>query len=133
MTLPFPVLGTTEKITLGNGILGIAPVNRGEFLWLSDTDNHRVIRIRDPLNDPVVDIILGQEDAARCTDCNFKDGVRGAALDELCYPGALTIDRFGNLFVSDHALEVNGNKPACLFARVNACNEFRNNLCAARG
>ena len=111
----FSVLGTGERITLGSVIHGIAPVNRGEFLWLSDTDNHRVIRIRDPLNDPVVDIILGQDDAAG-SECN--QGRRsGAALDELCYPGALTIDRFGNLFVSDHALEVNGNLRLLVFSQ----------------
>ena len=110
----FPVLGTTEKITLGNGILGIAPVNRGEFLWLSDTDNHRVIRIRDPLNDPVVDVILGQDDASG-SECN-QGRPSGAALDELCYPGALAIDRMGNLYVSDHALEVNGNLRLLVFS-----------------
>ncbi len=110
----FPVLGTTEKITLGNGILGVAPVNRGEFLWLSDTDNHRVIRIRDPLNDPMVDVILGQDDASG-SECN-QGRPSGAALDELCYPGALAIDRFGNLFVSDHALEVNGNFRLLVFS-----------------
>ena len=27
----------------------------------------------------------------------------------LCYPGAVAIDRLGNLFVSDHSLEVSGN------------------------
>ena len=110
----FPVLGTTEEITVGPGIHGIAPVNSGEFLWLSDTDNHRVIRIRDPLNDPVVDIILGQEDALG-TDCN-QGRSSGAALDELCYPGALSIDRMGNLYVSDHALEVNGNLRLLMFS-----------------
>ena len=110
----FSVLGTDERITLGSGIHGIAPVNRGEFLWLSDTDNHRVIRIRDPLNDPVVDLILGQDDAAG-SKCN-QGRPSGAALDELCYPSALTIDRFGNLFVSDHALEINGNLRLLVFS-----------------
>ena len=110
----FPVLGTTERVALGGRVFGIAPVETGGHLWISDTDNHRVLRIRDPLRDPVVDIILGQEDAAG-TDCNQRRPT-GAALDELCYPGALTIDRFGNLFVSDHALEIDGNLRLLVFS-----------------
>ncbi len=63
----FPVLGQSARITLGHGdrrgIKGITPVGQGEFLWLADTDNHRVLRIRDPLINPVVDVVLGQHDA----------------------------------------------------------------------
>ena len=52
----FPVLGTDDRITLGRRIFGIAPVGHGQFLWVADTDNHRVVRIRDPLTNPVVDV-----------------------------------------------------------------------------
>lgn len=110
----FPVLRTEEGITLGHRIFGIAPVGRGEFLWLSDTDNHRVLRIRDPLTNPVVDVVLGQEDAIG-DQCN-QGRLAGAALDELCYPGALSLDLMGNLYVSDHALEVNGNLRLLVFS-----------------
>jgi hypothetical protein len=34
----------------------------------------------------------------------------------LCYPGALALDRFGNLYVSDHAAEVEGNWRLLRFA-----------------
>ena len=33
----------------------------------------------------------------------------------LCYPGALSLDRFGNLYVSDHSLEVEGNYRLLIF------------------
>jgi hypothetical protein len=33
----------------------------------------------------------------------------------LCYPGALSQDRFGNLYVSDHSLEVQGNYRLLVF------------------
>ena len=103
----FPVLGTDEEIVLGPRGFGIAPVGKGNFLWLGDTDNHRVLRIRDPLTNPVVDMILGQKDATS-TQCN--QGWTGSLkMDRLCYPGGLSIDRMGNLYVSDHALEVEGN------------------------
>ena len=120
----FPVLGTGEDITLGHGIHGIAPVASGEFLWLSDTDNHRVLRIRDPLINPVVDVVLGQTNASgnQCNQGRFSQAEpsafgRGENTDLLCFPGALSIDRMGNLYVSDHALEVNGNRRLLVFSQ----------------
>ena len=118
----FPVLGTDDRITLGHRIFGISPVGRGEFLWVADTDNHRVVRIRHPLTDPVVDVVLGQHNA-RERLCNrfmdretHDDHPRTIATDDtLCFPGALSIDRLGNLYVSDHSLEVEGNWRLLIF------------------
>ena len=120
----FPILGTEDRVMLGRRIFGIAPVDGGEFLWLSDTDNHRVLRIRDPLTNPVVDVILGQKEPTGVS-CNQGELTRGEdwwrVIDQLrpdmvCSPGALSIDRLGNLYVSDHALEVEGNWRLLLFA-----------------
>ena len=47
-----PVLGSDHRMTFGRRIFGIAPVGNGASLWLSDSDNHRVLRIRDPLTNP---------------------------------------------------------------------------------
>ncbi|MYB49249.1 MAG: hypothetical protein F4X72_08300 [Dehalococcoidia bacterium] len=118
----FPVLGTEDRITLGARIFGLAPEGNGERIWLSDTDNHRVLRIRDPLTNPVVDVILGQPDAngRQCNQGRFP-AADSTAIDSglhddvLCYPGALSIDRLGNLYVSDHSLEVEGNKRLLVF------------------
>ena len=123
----FPVLGTKHRITLGGHISGLAPVERGEYLWLSDTDNHRVLRIREPLVNPVVDVILGQVDPGG-TKCNRRayverfshrneDVYNAPSADMLCFPGALSVDRFGNLYVSDHALEAEGNHRLLVFPR----------------
>ena len=119
----FPVLGTANTITFGSGIHGIAPVDDGRYLWLSDTDNHRVLRIRDPLSNPVVDVVLGQENSTS-TQCNrgrFPGADppsidSGGNTDVLCFPGALSIDKKGNLYVSDHALEINGNRRLLIFS-----------------
>ena len=118
----FPVLETTERTALGGRIFGLAPEGNGEHLWLSDTDNHRVLRIRDPLTDPVVDVILGQSNAngRECNRGRFTAADRAAIdsgrhNDVLCFPGALSIDQLGNLYVSDHALEVDGNKRLLVF------------------
>ncbi len=120
----FPVLGTTERIALGGRVFGIAPEGKGDLLWLSDTDNHRVLRIRNPLIDPVVDVVLGQQDptGTLCNQGRFRADDRsaiggGGHRDVLCYPGALSIDRMGNLYVSDHSLEVDGNKRMLVFSR----------------
>ena len=119
----FPVLGTNEEVIVGGRVFGLAPVGAGEFLWLSDTDNHRVLRIRDPITNPVVDVVLGQEDASstRCNRDRFRAGDRpavrlGSNGDVLCFPGALSLDRLGNLYVSDHSLEVDGNKRLLVFS-----------------
>ncbi len=118
----FPVLGTEERITLGSRIFGLAPEGNGEHLWLSDTDNHRVLRIRDPLSNPVVEVILGQGSPSgrQCNRGRFPAADRAAIEtgrhnDALCFPGALSIDRLGNLFVSDHSLEVSGNRRLLVF------------------
>ena len=92
------MLGEEHRTTLGRRIFGIAPVGQGEFLWLADTDNHRVLRIRDPLINPVVDVVWGQEDAGgtwcnRTIELAAHDGVGREAMGEptantLCFPGA---------------------------------------------
>ena len=119
----FPVMGTDSETRIKSGIQGLAPVGTGEFLWLSDTDNHRVLRIRDPLTDPVVDVVLGQRNATdtRCNQGGFPAADRSAIEpgehgDVLCFPGALSIDGLGNLYVSDHALETEGNGRLLLFS-----------------
>jgi sugar lactone lactonase YvrE len=87
-------------------IAGIAVSASGDYLWLADPENNRVLRIRNPLTNPLVDVVLGQLNATG-NQCN-----RGAAQPSqtsLCRPGNVAFDRNGNLFVSDHALEVTGN------------------------
>ena len=106
-TISLPVLGTNSYIRLGSRLFGMAPAHGGASLWLSDTDNHRVLRIRNPLTDPLVDVILGQ-DTPNGNECNRGEQSHPTT-DMLCFPGDLSIDRLGNLWVSDHALEVSGN------------------------
>lgn len=79
-----------------------------------------------PADQPIVDVILGQSDHAGLK-CNRIAPLRlhaggdpeGALLspgaDTLCFPGALSIDRLGNLYVSDHSLEVEGNNRLLIF------------------
>ena len=138
----YPVLGSGNRVQTGGRIFGLAPVDGGRFLWLSDTDNHRVLRIRNPLTDPVVDVILGQVDADG-TKCNRRVNLRGhqpvdqsvfenVAADMLCFPGALSLDRFGNLYVSDHALEVDGNRRLLVFPAERLPSDNSTTLFAAR-
>ena len=117
-----PILGQRFRIKIGPASQGIAPVGSGEFVWLSDTDNHRVLRIRDPMTNPVVDAILGQQtafsnkcNAGRFPAADWDAFSAGEYRNLLCYPGALSIDRRGNLYISDHALEVNGNRRLLIY------------------
>ncbi len=105
-----PVLGG-GSVNVGI-IWGVVPTTNSEFLWISDSDRSRVLRIRDPLTNPVVDVILGQTNSTGVA-CN-----RGGAMasSTLCYPGGLAIDKQGNLWVSDHSLEIRGNNRLMRYA-----------------
>jgi DNA-binding beta-propeller fold protein YncE len=111
-----PVLGG-GSLTLGGRVDGLAPVGQGAFLWLSDTNNNRVVRIRDPLTAPVADVVLGQTEASgsQCNRGLVSPPGPGVTGDMICRPGGLAIDRLGNLYVSDHTLEVEGNQRLLVF------------------
>jgi DNA-binding beta-propeller fold protein YncE len=107
---PIPVLGGgslswDDSLVLG----GIAPNPDGTALWLADPRRHRVFRVLNPLTSPIVDVVLGQTDLAG-TACNQGRGLDSPSRDSLCQPGAVVLDRFGNVWVSDHALESEGNR-----------------------
>lgn len=130
---PIPVLGGGEIAYNSGSVRGLAPTSNSEFLWVSHTTTHRVFRIRDPLTNPVVDVVLGQKNYADqyCNqDPNHPANTNawysvsgagypypGAGTDTLCYPGAVTLDKEGNLFVSDHSLEIAGNKRLLAFSK----------------
>ena len=106
---PIPVLGGGE-LSWGDSLVigGIAPNRDGTAVWLAEPRRHRVFRVRNPLTRPVVDVVLGQTDLAG-TACNQGRGVAAPTRDSLCDPGAVVLDRHGNVWISDHALEVKGN------------------------
>lgn len=120
-----PILGG-GSIALSS-IHGIAVNKDGSALWVSMAyHQHRVVRITNPLTNPVVDIVLGQANASG-TYCNRdkndprnEDAWAGQLdndrLNTFCWPGAIELDKYGNLFVSDHLIEVAGNHRMLMFA-----------------
>lgn len=127
---PFNVLGGGQISGSGMNIVGMAVTGNSEYLWISDSDRNRVLRIRDPLVNPVVDIIIGQQNLAG-TSCNQGivpppnvDGNQIAARNMLCRPGTLRFDNFGNLYISDHFFESEGNWRLLMFS----ANLFPDNL-----
>lgn len=86
---------------------GIASNGPGTRLWVADAARNRVFRVRDPLTNPVVDIVLGQTDS-NGTLCNQGNG-NMPSQTSLCAPGNVTLDPWGNVYVSDDSLEVDGN------------------------
>jgi hypothetical protein len=106
---PLPVLGG-GTVTWGYYLFvgGIAVSPDGEQVWIADPDTHRVFRINHALTSPVVDIVLGQVSLSG-VQCNQGGGEFGMTASSLCKPGAVVLDPAGNLYVSDHALEVEGN------------------------
>lgn len=106
LRFPFDVLGGGQILSSGffAAFTGIAVSDAGE-LWLGHSGTNRVFRLRNPLTAPLVDVILGQLSKTG-VDCN-RGG--GAVANSLCLPGHVSLDRPGNLFVSDHSLEIQGN------------------------
>lgn len=99
-------------------ILGVAVTSQSKFLWVSENANSRVFRIRNPLTDPTIDVVIGQ-DSIIGRDCNRNlTPARSNKVDltMLCNPGALSLDRKNNLYVSDHAVEAEGNFRTLLFS-----------------
>jgi hypothetical protein len=126
LTGAIPVLGGGQIVL--THAAGVAPTDHGEFLWISEPANHRVIRVRNPLSaTPVVDVILGQQTLEQSNSATPPHCNRGvlppspaAALNVLCFPGAISLDRKGNLFVSDHFIELAGNFRLLMFPPIAA-------------
>ena len=113
MTLPIPVLGGGQiDYVSGYDVLIIQPTVGGDSVWLSFPNTNRIVRVRDPLTAPVVDVILGQTTTTG-TACNR--GLSSPTDNTLCRPGFVEVDRQGNLFVSDHWLEAAGNRRLLVF------------------
>jgi hypothetical protein len=107
LSSPVPVAG--GGAIAWDGLLaigGVAPNRDGSAVWLADPRRNRVFRIRNPLTAPVADVVLGQASPAG-TDCN--QGAGSPSRVSLCQPGSVTLDRKGNVWVSDAALEAVGN------------------------
>ncbi len=85
----------------------IAATKDGKYLWISDSENSRILRVRDPLTNPTVDVVIGQPDISS-NQCN--QGLSAPTARTLCYPGHISIDNDGNLYVADHSLEARGNR-----------------------
>jgi sugar lactone lactonase YvrE len=108
-----PLLGGGSVDFSASNVHGLVPTPDGQYLWVSQPDLNRVLRIRGPLgSSPVVDVILGQASPSG-TSCNQGGSV---SLATLCNPGALSLDRNGNLYVSDHFIEFEGNMRLLMFA-----------------
>lgn len=107
------LLGTGTMVDLTTDALGIAVSPDGQCLWVSQASLNRVVRVRNPLGaSPIVDVVLGQTSI----DGNQANQGAGPTLSTLAVPGAIALDRFGNLFVSDHMLEIAGNQRLLMFS-----------------
>jgi len=107
-----PLVGGAGAVSLGSYLAGLAPDRDGtrDYVWVADEENNRVLRIRTPLTNPQVDIILGQPDATSVL-CNQASGdYPPPNAKTFCNPGQVTLDHHGNLYVSDFVLEFRGNQ-----------------------
>lgn len=128
-----PISSSTPLSVLGGGTLSWH--NNTEFmgldfdstgnLWLTQYAEyypiiHRALRVRDPYTNPVVDVVLGQADATG-TLCNrwqdpnyppsydYEKAYTYKEANTVCFPGAIRVDRYDNVWLSDFQLEFKGN------------------------
>lgn len=96
----------SDSVAIGD----VAADIRHDAIWVSDRDDNRVFRINyvSPGQSTGVDVVLGQASAGGRA-CNRGRGNRSPSQDSLCAPGGIAVDLLGNLFVSDHAREFDGN------------------------
>ncbi len=112
-----PLLGQPSvKVSWANSVFSVAPdidSTGRNYVWISDTMNNRVFRVRNPLTNPQVDIILGQPDAVsnaiNYIDATHYGSMQNASAASLYGPGNVELDKNGNLYVSDFTLESYGN------------------------
>ncbi len=108
-TIKFPLNvlggGTITYNDFYEGFTGILPAPDASYLWISSEGTHRVFRVRNPLTSPVIDVVLGQTNTTGILP--NQGGAKTAATMQ--NPGAMSFDRLGNLYISDHALEIRGN------------------------
>ncbi|MBU1127220.1 hypothetical protein KKF11_02650, partial [Patescibacteria group bacterium] len=129
ISFPIPFLGGGEFNPQGNfEVGGIAATDDGEFLWITESDASRVVRIRNPLGEnPVADVVIGQDNinAKSCNKglypcdghwCAPPESHFSRTASTLCLPGLIKLDNFGNLYVSDNSIETRGNKRLMIYS-----------------
>lgn len=112
INLPLNVLGGGTVSSVNNlDYWGIAPSKDDSFLWISQPDTNRVLRIRNPLTTPLVDAIVGQTNSTSilCNRSTNPQSPSDATPNTLCVPGWLSLDNSNNLYISDWSLETRGN------------------------
>ena len=65
-------------------------------IWVTDTVNYRVLKYSYPMSSGMAaSVVVGQSDFS-------SSGLNGSIQSELCYPSGVSVDRNGNLWVSDN-------------------------------
>lgn len=91
---------------------GIAFEASSGALFISDPPRQRILRIRDPLGQAKVDLVIGQPNKSASSP---NAGNPAPVRNGLYNPTYLSFDNFSNLYVVDASYEMNGNRRALRF------------------
>jgi sugar lactone lactonase YvrE len=85
---------------------GLAYDSTTDSLWVSDNQNYRVLRIKNPLETATVDLVIGQ---ANKNSISSNASMGNINAKGFLIPWSLQFDNLGNLYVVDSSWEGNGN------------------------
>lgn len=124
--LPIKRIRSEDLRILGNqtggriiAFTGIYADPNGQYIWIAAGAYHRVFRVRipqDKINGTyIIDAIIGGndfplrgsmwEDSENCGNTNYD-----TSLNALCWPGSVTQDNNGSLYIADNNLELHGDR-----------------------
>lgn len=101
------VKGQSANYVYRAGTVTYDPDNQA--LWILDTGNSRIARVRDPYGTPEVDLIIGQNNI-NGTSCN-RGVFSSPTAKTLCFPASAALDNFGNLYIAEGVYEGRHDMP----------------------
>lgn len=101
------VPGQSANYVFRAGTTTYDPINNA--LWILDTWNSRIARVRNPYGIPEVDLIIGQNSISG-TSCN-RGVFSSPTAKTLCFPASAALDNFGNLYIAEGVYEGRHDMP----------------------
>ncbi len=92
------VVWADEQTKVNFNAVGIVFDESSNSLWVADNGNNRVLRIKNPITEPQVDLVIGQPGKTSTCDYGCLGSMNAKGFAD---PWTLQLDKLGNLYVID--------------------------------